>query len=331
MIFSQNFLNGFLSRTDDALYALAGAIILQLVLLLVYALAKRPVMAMPALEMVCRPVAVFLNDKLNRGHRSDFSLIIRGLIVAFLLAGVIFALGIGVEYLSVIAGIGAWMDIVLLLLILSPVAALRPAYQLSFDKPHEGVYLRAAYALNRNLIHADIYGHRRSGYRLLALALGEWCLAPLFFYLAGGIPGAYVYVALSLFCRVAGHADTSRPFLSFLDPIWRIAGIVPSAAAIVTVALAALFAPGGRPLQVLKAFRYLLGDQAAEAAYAYAQNIVLGGAEQDRSGEGVRRPWIGRDNATAKLSHQDVIRGGILHCIALFLTIVGLFALDAFL
>lgn len=327
----RNILNGVLARTDDALYAIIGIVILQIAMMGLYYLLKRPYPAMPYIERICRPFAVFLNDKLNRDNRSDYALIIRGLIVVFLMAVAIFVLGIGLEYLSVMAGIGAWMDPVLLVFILSPVAAIRLGYQLSFEKPSEGIYLQASRALNQNIIHADIYGHRRSAFRLMALGLGEWCVAPLFFYLLGGVPLAYVYVALSLFCRVTGHGKASRSFLSVILPIWHIAAIIPNLIAVIKMAVASLFAVGGRPFATPKALQYIYSDQCIEAAYAYSQNVVLGGAEQDRSGDGVKRPWIGPERATAKLSHQDVLRGCVLHGITVFLIAVGLFAMHAYL
>lgn len=322
---------GIVSRTDEALYAVIGIILLQIVFIAAGHIFKKTLPAYSLAEGICRPVAVFLNDKLNRQNRSDFALIIRGIIVAFLTAVIIFTLGIGVEHLSVWAGIGAWMDPVLLMVILSPLAAVRLAYQLSFDKPAEGVYLQAARALNQNIIHADIYGHRRSAFRLMTLALGEWCLAPLFFYLIGGIPVAYMYVALSLFCRVTGNARASRSFLSVMLPIWYVATLVPTMIGILKVAVASVFAVGGHPLRTLKAMRYIYGGQGIEAAYAYSQNIVLGGAEQDRSGDGIKRPWIGPEHATAKLSHQDVLRGCVLHGVAVFLVVVGLLAAHLYL
>lgn len=313
MDFVQNFLHiiatGILSRTDDALYALVAVILLQILLIIVGRFLNKILPAFPVLEMICRPAAVFLNDKLNRQNRGYYTLIIRGIIVALLTAAIIFALGIGVEHLSVMAGIGAWMDPVLLVIILSPLTAIRLAYQISFDKPSDGVYLQASHALNQNIIHADIYGHRRSAFRLLTLALGEWCIAPLFFYLIGGIPVAYMYVALSLFCRVTGNAPASRSFLSLMLPIWYVAALLPVMIGIIKIAVASVFAVGGNPVRTFKALRYAYGGQGIEAAYAYSQNVVLGGAEQDRSGDGIKRPWIGPEHATAKLSHQDVVRG----------------------
>ena len=107
----QNFLNdilrGVLSRTDDALYALGAIILLQAAMIVAGHVLKRPVPVYSVVENLCRPAAVFLNDKLNRQNRSDYALIIRGIIVAFLTAAIIFALGIGVEHLSVMAGIGS--------------------------------------------------------------------------------------------------------------------------------------------------------------------------------------------------------------------------------
>jgi len=313
-------------RIDVALLALSMVILLQIFSIIIGYFLKKTWPVYPVIEAIGRPVAIFLNDRLNRQNRSDYALAIRGIFATVLIIVIICLLAVGIESLTFMAGIGVWADVVLLGMTLSPLAAIRLAYQLSSDKPFEGTYLQAAYALNQNIVHVDIHGYRRLSVRLMALALGEWCITPLFFYLIGGILAAYAYIALSLFCRVAGNARVSRPFMAFVLPIWHGATLLPGIICIVQITVASIFSAGGNFMHSFRALRYVSRGQGIEAAYAYAQNVVLGGAEHDRLGDGIRRPWIGSASATAQLSHQDVLRGCILHGIAVFLSIVGLLA-----
>lgn len=324
-------MTGVLVRIDDALFALLAVLFVQISMMVFSLTTKRAVPPMPWLEICVRPVAVFLTDKLNRDHRSDFSRIIRGAIALTGIGMVAFCIGIALEYLCVRLGIGAWMDVVLLVPILSPLLAVTVALQISKEKPDENFYHYAAISLNQNLIATDIAGQRRNGYRLLVLSVMEWCIAPLFFYLLGGAPLAYSYVVLSVFCRVSSKGGEAHAFLSVFEPLLRGMNGIVSVIGVLFVAAGSVFSTGGHPLRVLKAWRYLATGLAMQAAYAYAQNIILGGAIQDRTGQGIKQKWLGQENATAKLTHEDMIKGCVMHAIIIFVVLVVLLGLYTYL
>jgi len=323
-------LNGIDARIDDALFALSVIVVLQCIMVAYSHFAKYPFSAIPLLEKILRPVAVFLIDKLNRQNRSDVSLVIRGLIVFSILGGVSIGVGIGVEYILYTVGYGVVMDIILLAFLLSPIYPAYIGFKASKKNPPKKTFYFLSQALNQNITATDDAGQRRNAYRLMALCLSEWLIVPMALYLLGGMGAAYMYAALSIFVRVTGHGKTAPLFMSVFGMVWTLLNNVVSIFNVALVFLSSIFSAGGRPLAVLKAFSYTAKGMGTIAAYAYAQCVVLGGAFQDRQGFGVKQKWLGRDKSSAQLTHQDVIRGCFMHFIAVFLVWAMLFAAQVY-
>ena len=298
-------------RLEVVLMAMAISLVFACLSCGVLRLRKQSCFAVPVAEMLLRPLAVLLVDKLNRTKRAPISLIIRGAIVALILFCVAVAALLTVqsflpENLS---------DLVFLVLLLSPIAPLFLGLELSKEKPSEGAYRHASQALNRNIIKVDAAGHRRNVFDVFALSLSEWIIAPALFYCIGGIGAAYCYCVISLLCRIAGEGKDTRLFLSVFWYVYRLLSIVPRMFASVIVILAGVFTPKAHPFYGVGV---LLRAGGVASVYAHVLGVTLGGAYQDRHGQAIDRPWVGRDGATAKLSHVDVIRGCFLQGISIF-------------
>ena len=267
---------------------------------------------MPLIEFILRSFSIGMIDKLNRPERSDFALIFRGTIVFFIIFACLCGISYALHHVMLMIGYSQYTHVVLLFLVLSPIMVLKTAYTVSVEKPAGGAYLQLSRTLNQNLIPADKHGLRRTGCKAMAVSLTEYIIAPLLFYILGGVICAYLYVSLSLFVRLSGQ--NSRAFTSVFTYIYKAMNFVASIIGVILIFLSSLFATGGRPLKVLRALN-------VETAMAYAQNITLGGSFQNRMGETIKDDWVGSDGATAQLDHKDVLRVMIQYGITVFILI----------
>ncbi len=320
------FLSSIQSRADDAFIAFAIAIAFQIMTIVMSLLTKRTILPLPIIEHCIRPTAITLIDKLNRDGRSDFALIIRGSIVFTILFVLIFGAGIIIETILIYTNNAAFMGSTLLFLALSPLSFILSALGISSDKTRAGQYRTIAHALNQNLVTTDKYGLRRASYKTLTIGLSQWVIAPILFYLLGGLILTYLYVTLSIFTRVTNQRH--NVFLSLYGIIYKIMTILVSFIGVLFIGAGACFSAGGKPLSIFSAFKDKLNM--LESAFAHTQHITLGGAGQDRHGQPISTPWFGAENASAKLDHNDVLRGVIQYCITVFLIGVVLFALWGF-
>lgn len=319
--------SGILSRVDDALFSLLLMLVIQAAVMAVGVFIRKSFNPAPYAAVLMRPLAVFLCDKLNRDGRSDFALVVRGSLVFFVILAVISFVGIGLEQLFVTTGLGAYMDVFMLALLISPISVLVPAYAVSRPNARKGSYRYISQALNQNLIPSDDFGLRRAAVRAMSLSLNDWVIAPILFYLLGGMPLVCLYVSLSLFIRVT--ARNTPVFLSIYAYAYNVLEKLAAIICLVTVFSSSVFSAGGRPFQVLQA----VGKDGlnVESFFAYAQNVTLGGSIQNRQGEKIQQGWVGPEGTTAKITRKDVIRIAIQYAISVFLVFVMLFAMYVFL
>jgi len=315
-------ISAFQSRGDDALFAILAVIIIQSVLILISKFIGKAVMPVPLIEAIARPLAVFLCDRLNRKGRSDFALVIRGSLVFFMMGVIVFGLGILIEQFMATTQFHPYMNVVILAVTLSPLSILPIILGVSKGRAKQGQYRALAIITNQNLITSDDHGLRRVCYQSLVIAMIDYVIAPLLFYVVAGMWGAYLYVTLSIMVRVAGRNNPA--FLSLYYLLYRALYFIASWVGCVFMILAAFFSAGASRSQILKSVRY--PQHIILACFAFSQKITLGGAFQDRLGNGIKSPWIGADNASAKIDHRDVLRGVIHYSITLFLVLVVLLA-----
>lgn len=314
----------FLNRCDDALMALLITIFLQLICMMIMAVTKRPIGNVPIIEALTRQMVQKLVDRLNRSGRSHFALMMRGTIIFFLLLATALFLFIGLEFVMGALSVSAYHHMVVLMMCLSPCAIIMTALQVSAtQKTHTGFYRSLALAIHRNLVKSDRYAQRRAGGQALVTALTEWMMAPLVIYVAFGVPIFTLYIALSLFIRSV--ADDNSAFVAPFYWLYKTLQFVPSVILSLLLCVASIFTAGGNPMRALKGLKHW--KSMPLATLAYAQNVILGGATQNLSGQKIPHDWVGPEGATAKLDHKDVIRLCI-HCgITMFLTCVTLYVI----
>lgn len=313
-----NAMTMFDQRIIIALYAFFAIILLQIFAMIFGKMMKRSMTPLPLFEVLLRPLVIGMVDRLNRDGRSDFALIIRGVIVFLVLSFVVFG---GMIALKMVLPINEnTFSLLVLMVFLSPITSMAIALNTSKDVPDNHALKYLARGLNQNLITTDKYGVRRSGVRLLSLSLVAWLIAPIVFFLLGGEMALCVYGMLSLFCRVVGRDGV---FTGIFSIIYKMFNGVGQIVGVCVVFLSACLSAGGRPLTVINAFQY--PTRMAEAAMAYAQGITVGGAFQNRLGDKIEAPWMGASKSTAKLKHQDILRVIIQYGISVLVVFIVLF------
>ena len=319
-----SFLSSVTVRIEDTIMALLLVLILQIGMMIISSLTKTSLNPQPLLFMMLRPIAIFLTSRLNKEGRSDFALIVRGLIVFTLLLSITLGLMAAFTYGAQYGNFLTWVNVILLALILSPFYPIYLAFELGKDTPHSKSFYFLSTALDQTVVHDDSHGIRRNSYRLLTVGLVEWFLAPILLYCTIGIAGAYVYMALCIFVRPSLTNPQRGQFLSVFLAFYRITQGIMACIAVLLSSIAAIFTPRGHPLKVLKAFIFIKKDVGVLAAYAYANHITLGGPVQGLNGYTRSMPWVGAEKTTAKLERQDVHRGLIMQSIILLLSLTAL-------
>ena len=248
-------------------------------------------------------LAAWLDRRLNRERRSPSTRFMRGLIVALVIA----AAGWGIGWL------------------VRNFAATGPEPESSVVEAAAILLLireRAPFDLARGIARhmgADDFGAARSAIEDLAIGFAG-VVGGAFWYLLLGLPGLCLYRAVQVTAR-----RIARPGVVFgrgAAALNAALDVIPATIAGLLIALAAVFAPRGRPLHALAVMcrdrtkHPTWNTGAAMPAMAGALGFALGGG-----------PWIG--DGRARLVAQDVRSASYLYAVACLIhmgLIAGAFA-----
>lgn len=309
-------------RVDEALIALAIITAIQLCMVIFSTILRQAISPLPIFNIILTPLCGFFSVKLNKDNRSSFALIIRGVIVGLLCLCGAFAFLWCVPYVMQLLNMTTWTNIVLLCLVLSPVYPMYMVFSLTSKTPPQKTLYYLAHAIHQNMVHDDDHGIKRNGFRLLALSITDWLITPLVLYVLFGSVCVYVYASISTLIHLNKNTQKAEPFLSLFLIIKTIVDTGMNLIFFLVAIVAAAITTKGRPLQAIKAFQSPTNPL---AAYAYALDIALGGASQDRHGNTRANPWVGSSKATAKIINGDVHRGVLMQLVMILIIIaIGL-------
>jgi cobalamin biosynthesis protein CobD/CbiB len=311
-------------READILLALLFSSLIQICLITISILIKKSFSPKPFVEIILNPIGHFLSIKLNKDNRTAFTLIIRGIVVITLMGLCGAALMFLIQTVFQKMGWTEWINVVLLMLVLSPLYPLYLALTTTYKKRQDKTFYHLSNALNQNMVRDDDHAIRRNTFRLLSLSIIEWFIAPVILYIIGGIVFVYMYTVISIFVRLNLCTKQSSQFLSLFLIAYKILQIIINIILTPITIISAAITTRGRPLQVFKAFSKL---QNTLGQYAYALNITLGGPIQDRLGNTHKLPWVGAAKTSAKIVNGDIHRGLILQSIILLISVAILLAL----
>jgi adenosylcobinamide-phosphate synthase len=274
-----------------------------------------------------------LGSRLDKTERKAGDLMTRGMIIT--ITGMVMAFMLGQFFQSLSYHYQNWLivDIVALSLILSAGAgwhALIRLYKALHGKNMvKGAFYALATTTRSNLTTADEFTITRVGIGMGAKIFDKGIVAPVLWYLIGGLPAAYLYAGLAALSWRFGKEGFTKGFGSMTLALEKLMGFVPNVLSGVLISLAGLLTPtAGMTRSIIGLFHFKTGRAhyheggAPVTAMAWALKVSLGGATQDMDGSAIKRGWAGPDGATAQLNAKHLHRALYILVMAhlLFLT-----------
>lgn len=261
-------------------------------------------------------------DRLDRGHRSHKSLIFRGLFLT--VCALILAVLWGRFYEAMVLQkpVSGITEIVLLGTLISTGAVWFALLRLYFalekgktgQKIPEGAYYAISRSTRRNLSISDDFSITRVGMGYAARSFDKGLVAPVFWYLVAGLPGAVIYSALSAIAWRFGRDGFTQGFGSVPLALERLLGFVPSLFAALLITMASMFTPTAKLHKGLASWFGHKNRATYEqggfplSALAWSLNVSLGGASQDLAGNAIKGEWVGPEGTTARNDHKHLRR-----------------------
>lgn len=286
--------------------------------------------ALPFLWLVFNSTLGVLGQRLDKKHRPKADLVFRGFVL--LMFGIIlFALlGRVLDAMSQSYGQFGVLEVVYLSLCLASGSLF--VLILRVFKGLAGAKDDLSKGTNLALSKGDQYCVTREALSFVSRGFDKMCVAPVIFYLIGGLPIVCVYVCIMSTAWFFGKNGFTKGFGALALSLDFILSLIPSFIAAFFIALAAVLTPKTHPLTAfgafLNVFRYAPYHQGAGcvSVMAHALNVQLGGAVSDIHGSAIQNEWVGPKAASAKVSKVKLQHGLYLIVVAhlLFLMVLGL-------
>lgn len=274
-------------------------------------------------------------DRLDKAGRNRGALIFRGFLMSAFALLIAFMMGrLAVQVGEGFKDYGA-VEILFLTLSFTSGSVWFVLLRLYFAMEQQGSAQGAFYGLSRstrlNLNSTDDFGITRAGMGFAAVSFDKEMVAPVFWYLIGGLPILAVYSVLSAFAWRFGKCGHTSGFGTVPLELEKLMGFIPSYLSGFLFAAAAAMTPTARLSQSLRAWwavknkaPYEQGG-AALTALAWPLEIMIGGPVQDLSGTVLKNSWVGPEKASARLDHKHLRRGIYINFMAhlLFLAALG--------
>jgi adenosylcobinamide-phosphate synthase len=299
----------------------------------------------PLFRWVPHPIAAlgyligFLENKLNREHRSERNRNLLGIVLVLLIAGLAAAIGYGITMLATHQIAGQALELFIMVLMVSQRSLfvhVRAVGRALRDDGLSGGRRAVAHIVGRAPESLDKYGIARAAIESLGENFSDAVVAPVFWYVIFGLPGILAYKAVNTMDSMVGHMSPRyRAFGMAAARTDDLLNLVPARLSGLFIAAAALFVSGGAPLAALRtmwcdAMRHRSPNAGwPEAAMAGALGLALAGPRH-YSQQAIHDSWIGV--GTTQATHADIRRA--LHlfvaaCIVQFLATTVLLAIRA--
>lgn len=254
-----------------------------------------------------RAIACF-DRKLNREKRSEGVRRFRGVVTVLVLVGAAAALGWVVAFVfgGTLPGAAVEAFVVAVLVaqksLFDHVAAVARALDRDgLEAGREAV----RHIVGRDPMSLDAHGVARAAIESLAENFSDGVVAPVFWYLLLGLPGLFAYKMANTLDSMIGHKGPRyRAFGWAAARFDDLLNLVPARLSGLLLAIAALFAKGGRPGRALLVMLRDGGKHRSlnagwpEGAMAGALGLALAGPRRYVEGV-VADPWIGDGRARA--------------------------------
>lgn len=259
-----------------------------------------------------------LGDKMDKPGRLKGDLIFRGFILCAVVIAFTFFVGRLFETLAGTYTYWSLIEILSLSILLSSgavFASMGRLYRaLNEKKVTPGAYYTIARSTRTDLSKNDDFTITRVAMGHALRSFDKALIAPIFWFLIAGLPGAYLYVGLAAMSWRFGKDGHSNGFGEAMIALEKLLGYIPNILAGLLICLAGLLTPTAG---MTRAFLGL-GKTKGAASYgegglpvtaaAYSLNVSLGGTTADLSGAVIKRAWIGPEKATAQLESAHLHR-----------------------
>jgi adenosylcobinamide-phosphate synthase len=257
----------------------------------------------------------FFDRKLNRRQRTERARRERGVLTVIALVGGSAAIGWLIQALCRGRPVGALIEALLIGILVAArslfvhVAAVSLALR---DGGVEAGRRAVSHIVGRDPAWLDRHGVARAAIESLAENFSDGVLAPVFWYLIGGLPGLFAYKMANTLDSMIGHkSERYRAFGWAAARFDDLLNLAPARLSGLLLAAAALFVREARPgrslLTMLRDARKHRSPNAGwpEAAMAGALGLALAGPRRYAEGT-VEDPWIG--GGTARAREADIAR-----------------------
>lgn len=194
------------------------------------------------------------------------------------------------------------------------------------DHNIKGAFRTIAMTSRTDLLQNDDFTITRIGMGLAVRLFDKGAVAPLFWFLLGGLPLAYLYAGLAAFVWRFGKDGHGSGFANLALGFEKLMGFIPGLISGFLVTIAALFTPTAQMTRALGGVRAAPYDEGGwpVSAAAYGMDVTLGGATRDLDGTPIHRAWVGPKGASAQLSAPHINRALYLAVLAHILLLAGL-------
>lgn len=269
--------------------------------------------------------------KMDRLHRSKHDLMLRGFFFAVFLLFFCLVVAKFIERLAILYPYHGLSEVLALSVLITSgtvwYATLKIYFALSKKEMGKGAYYIVSRSTRSDLNSVDDYGITRTAMGFLARSFDKGLVSPVFWYLVGGLPLAYVYAGLAMLAWRYGKDGFGKGFGEIHLVLERLMGVVPSVFAGVLLSL----------IGYTGVFRRIfnLGKNGTRAPYyqgglpltalAWHKNVVLGGPVKDIDGSALKNVWVGPEGASAKVDYKMLGIGIFTNFAAHILFLAALF------
>jgi adenosylcobinamide-phosphate synthase len=257
----------------------------------------------------------FFDRKLNREIRSEASRQVRGGITVAVLVGGAAAFGWMIERMCRRGLFGAIIEALLIAALVAQRSLYEHVAAVARALAHDGLDAgreAVRHIVGRDPASLDSHGVARAAIESLAENFSDAVVAPVFWYLALGLPGLFAYKMANTLDSMIGHPTSHyRAFGWAAARFDDLANFAPARLSGILIGAAALFCKTGRPGRamaiMLRDARKHRSPNAGwpEGAMAGALGVALAGPR--RYGEVVvADPWVGE--GTAQVAPADIGR-----------------------
>jgi len=192
-------------------------------------------------------------------------------------------------------------------------------------KPERGSFYEVAVSTRSNLNTTDDHGIIRVAIGFLATSYDKGLIAPLFWYLIAGLPGAYIYSGIAAARWSLSKDGFAKGIGTLALRLETLAGFLPQIVSTPLIVLAALFTPDASMLRGVRGL-FTFGKRAPYAegglpltVMAWALGVSLGGPIEDKDGSVLKRAWVGPPSSSARLEQEHLRRAVYMNIMAFVL------------